>query len=148
MSFRDIMPEDIDIQEPVFIYADGLPVPFFIDNISPKGTDKAFVKLVDIDSYSDAEELVGQSVYADGDSYENLSEPDDEFADLIGWSLLGSDEKKVGVISDFEDIPGNPCLYVDTDNGQVMIPVHDELILSIDENRRELTMEIPEGLIV
>lgn len=148
MSFRDIMPEDIDIQEPVFIYADGLPVPFFIDNISPKGTDKAFVKLVDIDSYSDAEELVGQPVYADADSYEDLSEPDDEFADLIGWSLLGSDEKKVGVISDFEDIPGNPCLYVDTDNGQVMIPVHDELILSIDENRRELTMEIPEGLIV
>lgn len=148
MSFRDIMPEDIDIQEPVFIYADGLPVPFFIDNISPKGTDKAFIKFVDIDSYSDAEELVGQPVYADADSYEDLSEPDDEFADLIGWSLLDSYGKKVGVISDFEDIPGNPCLYVDTDNCQVMIPVHDELILSIDENRRELTMEIPEGLIV
>ena len=23
-SFRDVMPEDIDIQEPVFIYSDGL----------------------------------------------------------------------------------------------------------------------------
>ena len=147
MSFRDIMPDDIDIQEPVFIYADGLPVPFFIENIVPKGTDKAFVKFADIDSYADAEELVGQPVYADSESYEDLSEEDDEFADLIGWSLLDSDSKKVGIISDFEDIPGNPCLYVDTDNGQVMIPVHEELILSIDENRRELTMKIPEGLI-
>lgn len=102
---------------------------------------------MDIDNYADAEELVGQPVYADSESYEDLSEEDDEFADLIGWSLLDSDSKKVGIISDFEDIPGNPCLYVDTDNGQVMIPVHEELILSIDENRRELTMKIPEGLI-
>ena len=23
-SFRDVMPEDIDIQEPVFIYSDGI----------------------------------------------------------------------------------------------------------------------------
>lgn len=147
MSFRDVMPEDIDIQEPVFIYADGLPVPFFIDSIAPKGSDKAFVKFVDIDNYADAEELAGQMVYADSESYEDLSEDEDEFADLIGWSLLDSGGKKVGVVADFEDIPGNPCLYVDTENGQVMIPVHEELILSIDEKNRELTMEIPDGLI-
>ena len=39
VSFRDVMPEDIDIQEPVFIYSDGLPVPFFIEKIVPKGRD-------------------------------------------------------------------------------------------------------------
>ena len=33
LGFRDIMPEDIDRQEPVFIAFDGLPVPFFIDLI-------------------------------------------------------------------------------------------------------------------
>lgn len=30
ISFRDIAPEDIDTQEPVFIYCDGLPVPFLL----------------------------------------------------------------------------------------------------------------------
>ena len=44
-SFRDVMPEDIDIQEPVFIYSDGLPVPFFIEKIVPKGRDKALLRL-------------------------------------------------------------------------------------------------------
>ena len=28
VSFFDIDPEEIDLQEPVFIYMDGLPVPF------------------------------------------------------------------------------------------------------------------------
>ena len=30
MGFREIAPEDINLQEPVFIVFDGLPVPFYI----------------------------------------------------------------------------------------------------------------------
>ena len=48
MSFRDILPADIDIHEPVFIYSDGLPVPFFIENLVRRGNDKALVRLNDI----------------------------------------------------------------------------------------------------
>jgi len=28
VSFFDVSPEDIDLEEPVFVYFDGLPVPF------------------------------------------------------------------------------------------------------------------------
>ena len=31
--------------------------------------------------------------------------------------------KAVGEITDYEDIPGNTCLYVETKDGQVMIPL-------------------------
>ena len=34
ISFRDIAPEDISTEEPVFIYFDGLPVPFFIESFT------------------------------------------------------------------------------------------------------------------
>ena len=71
-SFRDVMPEDIDIQEPVFIYSDGLPVPFFIEKIVPKGRDKALLRLADIRTFDDAEELAGQAVYVDADDYEEI----------------------------------------------------------------------------
>ena len=40
LGFRDIMPEDIDRQEPVFIAFDGLPVPFFFDSFERKGRDR------------------------------------------------------------------------------------------------------------
>ena len=39
ISFFDIGPEDIDLQEPVFIYFDGLPVPFFIRSFRQRGND-------------------------------------------------------------------------------------------------------------
>lgn len=146
-SFRDVMPEDIDIQEPVFIYSDGLPVPFFIEKIVPKGRDKALLRLADIRTFDDAEELAGQAVYVNADDYEDVADDEGDFSMLVGWKLCLEDGTQAGTITDFEDIPGNPCLYVDTENGQVMIPLYEELILSVDDENQVLTMQVPEGLL-
>ncbi len=48
LGFRDFGPEDIDLLEPVFIYFDGLPVPFFIESFSKKGNSKAVVRLTGV----------------------------------------------------------------------------------------------------
>jgi 16S rRNA processing protein RimM len=157
IGLHDITTEDIKSEEPVFIYFDGLPVPFFIESFQLRGTSRALVRLNDIHSLQDAEEIVGQGVYAETSSLENESVGEDELdiADLIGWTLLDGNGIKVGTITDFEDIPGNTCLYVDTDardgedtkNGQAMIPLHEDLILSVDSDAKELQMIIPDGLI-
>ena len=48
MGFREIAPEDINLQEPVFIIFDGLPVPFFIESFAKRGNTKALVHITDI----------------------------------------------------------------------------------------------------
>ena len=54
---------------------------------------------------------------------------------------------EVGEITDFIDIPNNPCIEVETENGAVMIPLHEDLILSIDPEYQEIIMQIPAGLL-
>ena len=54
---------------------------------------------------------------------------------------------EVGEITDFLDIPNNPCIEVETENGAVMIPLHEDLILSVDPENLEIIMQIPAGLI-
>ena len=143
-GFRDFGPEDINPEEPVFIEFDGLPVPFFILSMTPRGTSKALVRLEDVETLEAAEELVGKAVLAEADSLEDYEEEED----LTGWTLLHADGRKAGTVTDYEDIPGNPCVYVDTGNGQeVLVPLHEDLILSVDPDRRELTMDLPDGLI-
>ncbi|MGN1233160.1 MAG: ribosome maturation factor RimM [Candidatus Cryptobacteroides sp.] len=146
VSFRDILPEDIDTQGPVFIYMDGLPVPFFIESFKTKGRDKALMTLTGVGNLEDAEELAGKDVYVDASEYEDI-ESEEDFSALVGWTLLGADGSRAGVISGYEDIPGNPCIYVDTESGQYMIPLHEDLILSVDDSNREISMVIPEGLL-
>ena len=54
---------------------------------------------------------------------------------------------EVGEITDFIDIPNNPCIEVETENGAVMLPLHQDLILSVDPENQEIIMQIPAGLL-
>ena len=129
------------IKEPVYIEFDGLPVPFFILSCIPHGSNKYVLHLNDVLSIEDAEELVGS----------NLMLPDESAGggdqlDFIGWSIL---DKGVpfGIVSGIEPIPGNLCLYVDREDGSsVLVPVHEDLILSCDPKIAQLNLDIPAGL--
>lgn len=145
-SFLSIAPEDLEISEPVFVYFDGLPVPFFIESLSRKGNSKAVVHLTDIRSFEDAEELVGREVYAEGVS------DDDNDEDLVGWTVAvvrdgAGMPEPLGIVTDFLDIPSNPCIEVDTKNGAVVIPLHEDFIISADPDGKTVVMSLPEGLV-
>ena len=151
MGFRDIAPEDINTKEPVFIYFDGLPVPFFINSFTKRGSNKALVHITDIMDYNDAEELVGKGVFADKSALETDFD-DDDLSMLVGWTLIyphDQEEEEVGEITDYLDIPGNPCIEIKTfeDEEFIIIPLHEDLILGLDPKHREIYMKIPEGLL-
>lgn len=135
IGMRDLTPEDIDIQEPVFIEFDGLPVPFFIQDIKAKGNDKAIIHLNDVVNLKDAEEIVGRAVFAD------MEFEEDENPDFTGWTILDNGHE-IGVCTGLEPIPGNPLLQI----GELLIPLHEDLILSADPDRRILDLDLPEGL--
>ena len=152
MSFRGISPEDINLQEPVFIVFDGLPVPFYIESFQKRGNTKALVRLTDIRSQEDVEEIAGKAVYVEDDQIPDMTLEDDGYAALVGWMVLtpAQDEDavyEVGEIIEFFDIPNNPCIEVETENGAVMIPLHEDFILGLDPENQEIIMDIPEGLL-
>ena len=152
LGFREIAPEDINLEEPVFIVFDGLPVPFYIESFTKRGNTKALVRLTDICSMEDVEEIAGKAVYVEEESLPELSLEEDGYAALIGWLVLTPTEDEdglieVGEITDFLDIPNNPCIEVETKNGAVMIPLHEDLILSVDPENLEIIMQIPAGLL-
>ena len=164
LGFREIAPEDINLQEPVFIIFDGLPVPFYIESFTKRGNTKALVRLTDIRSMEDVEEIAGKAVYIEDDQAPEMSLEEDGFAALVGWVVLtpqnpdrvGDDDMEitedmelmeVGEITEFFDIPNNPCIEVETENGAVMIPLHEDFILGLDPEYQEIIMQIPAGLL-
>ena len=141
VGFTGIAPEEIDLEEPVFIEFDGLPVPFYFESFSQRGNTRALVRLTGVHNLTDADELAGAVLYAEDDLYE------DEEEDLTGWTVLDADGTKVGTVSAHEDIPGNPCIWVETGHGESLLPLREELVLEVDETEKTLRMEIPEGLL-
>ena len=141
VSFTGIAPEEIDLEEPVFIEFDGLPVPFYFESFTQRGNTRALVRLTGVHNLTDADELAGAVLYAEDDLYE------DEEEDLTGWTVLNADGTQVGTVSAHEDIPGNPCIWVETGHGECLLPLREELVLDVDETKQAIRMEIPDGLL-
>lgn len=140
VSFSAVAPEDIDLKEPVYIFFEGTPVPFFFGSFHKKGNSRAVVSMTGVRSLRDAEELRGCDLWAD--YFE-----DEDGPDFTGWTLEDGTGARVGTIAGVEPIPGNPCLIVNTKNGQTLVPLAEELVLGVDEESETLRMSVPEGLL-
>jgi 16S rRNA processing protein RimM len=142
ISFFDVAPEDIDLQEPVYIEFDGLPVPFYFESFTQRGTNRALVRLTGVRSLKDADELAGRAILAD------YFEEEDE-SSLVGWTVI--EEQNIGIVGfvvDYENIPGNPCIWVRRPDGtEVLLPLHEDLIQWMDPASRQISLLIPEGLL-
>lgn len=136
IGFRGIEIGEIDLTEPVYIEFDGLPVPFFFESLEPKGAGKGLAHITGVNSLKDAEEITGRLIMAD------YFEEEEGGEDFSGWTLYDKD-RLVGTVDGLEDIPGNPCLII----GEVLVPLHDDFIINVDEKKRTLTLDLPEGLI-
>jgi len=131
-------PRDLESEEPVFIEFDGLPVPFYFESVEAKG-NRFIVKFEDVDSLEEAEELVGRMVTLGDD------EEEDEDS-LIGLQVRDSRSQRiVGEIVDFNDYAGNVTITVETEQGEVLLPLHEDLIVSIHDDT--ITLDIPAGLL-
>jgi len=129
---------DLETQGPVFISFDGLPVPFFIESAKPRGGRFA-VKFEDIDTLAEAEELVGREITLPTIEGENEDS-------LIGMRIRDARTRKIlGPVVDFNDYGGNTLITVDTENGEILLPLHEKLIVNIHED--VVTLDIPDGLL-
>ncbi len=157
--------EDLERREPVFIYFDELPVPFFIEKFSTKGNSGAVVKFINVNDLAHSEELVKRKIFieASSASQEALEElaQEDMGAYLAGFALENEEGKLIGEVSNYYDYPNNPCIEVlpaevvksplsDSEEGKepLLIPFQEELIISFDPEQRKIRMEIPGGLVI
>ncbi len=157
ISFPQEMSEFLQRQEPVWLFYDSLPVPFFICSFQSKGPRKAVVHFEDMNTAEDAEEAVGKDIYLDPARYPDLAAASGIHAiaggnndgltleDLIGFTLLDQKGGTTGTIADIQDFSGNICLEL-SDSG-TLVPFHDDLIIDIDIEKKTLTMSISEGLL-
>ena len=123
---------------------DGILVPFFMEEYRFRSDTVCLVKFCDIDTQQRAQELTGCDVYFP----RALAEEGEEMpslASLVGLCIIDTSSKKtIGRISAIDDTTQN--ILFELEDG-TLIPASDELIESIDINKKEINMNIPNGLL-
>ncbi|MFC2114970.1 ribosome maturation factor RimM [Bacteroidota bacterium] len=131
--------------ESIFLQIDGILVPFFISGLKAFKPGEWVLKLDWYDTRNQAEKLVGYPVWIQKDWMEPVGE--EIFMDeLIGFKFVDAISAQQGTIVDFMDIPDNPVFEVKIGREKKLIPAREELILEVDTEKRQITMEVPDGL--
>lgn len=144
----DLFPRDPNPEEPLFVEIDGHAVPLFLERFARRGVRGATVVFADIDSPERAAELVGRefSIRLGHGRADTGGGDELYFEDLIGWEAEAG-QGRTGRITAFFDSELNPLLEITLDGAAELIPAVDEFIVELDEERRRVTFDLPEGLL-
>lgn len=135
---------------------DGLFVPFFVVSTRRRGPEAILLTIDGINDDSEAKTLARKTIFmrADDPALAAIDEDDDNedgfyASDLIGYKILDRTSDEIGIIEDIDDSTDNTLFIVRRpgEATEVMIPVADEFIESIDPDEATITMVLPDGLL-
>ncbi len=135
--------------EYLILQIDGILVPFFMDEYRFKSGETALVKFSGIDTKERASQLTGSEVFFPR-AMSDSTDGDLSWAEIIGFSIVDVDiyNKVIGTIVSVDESTVNILFEVRTDDGDIiLIPAAPEFITGVDANAKQITVELPEGLL-
>ena len=147
VRIEEVYLDDAMATDPMLVQISGQHIPYFIETWRSDGT---IIKLEDVDSKEAATLLQQKEVFLPKDK---LSEqvPDTvaetPFDHLIDWTIKDITEGEIGKIASIIDLPQHYLAEVQHGEKLVMIPLHDDLVHSINEDQKVIEMDLPEGLL-
>lgn len=128
--------------EPVFVVIDGIPVPFFTREAFSPSPDTLVISFDDYLTSESVSSLKGCEVRISGEA-----EQSNGLAGLDGYTLTDSNSGFRGTVRSVLQNPGQLLAIVRTPSGEILIPLHPDLITIIDRKKKTIEMSLPEGLI-
>lgn len=132
--------------EAFFIERQGEYLPYFIQWLHGIDTDRPILKLEGIDTPEVVQMLQGTTLYLPEDSIEIDTTPS-RFGDIIGFMLVDAQLGRIGEIEDIYDIPMQELAQITYEGREVLIPLHEDFGVRVDQKKREVQIALPEGLL-
>lgn len=131
-----------------FLMIDGIPVPFFIEEFTFTTNLSARVKFEDVEDEKDASKYVNLDVYLPRNI---LSEENAEAVDswhlFVGYDVVDQRGEMLGIISSVDDSTLNVLFVLLKDEEELLIPATEDFITAIDQDKKIIEMNLPEGLL-
>jgi 16S rRNA processing protein RimM len=132
--------------ESVMVEIDGLLVPFFISGWNISGSNEILVTLEDIDIPEKAEKFSGRKVYINKSVV--VFSPNEFHPDEVnGYLVIDINAGEIGRITGIDEIPGNPLFRLIYHKREILIPIHQDLIIEINEKKKIVRVNLPAGFL-
>lgn len=122
-------------------------VPFFIESSQLHKSDLLRVRFEDVDTEADADSLIKCDVYLPLDLLPKLEGDKFYYHEIIGFKVTDVHFGHVGIVTSINDSTAQALFEIDRDGVEILIPMNDEFIVTVDKANKALILDTPEGLI-
>jgi 16S rRNA processing protein RimM len=131
----------------VFVGVQGKPVPYFLESV--RESSDLLLKFEGIDTPDQARVLNSCTLYlreSDLPAMPEAPQPG-SFVDYKGFTIVEEGGQVIGPIVEVVENPWQEVAVVAWQEREVMIPLHADLVCSVDKAGRRLVLRLPEGLL-
>lgn len=152
-AILDVDPLFLEEGNAAVVEMDGILVPFYVSSIRQKGATSYLIRIDGIDSEDEAKKFVNKIIYALRSELASFLDLDEseimEDEDLIGYHIFEvENNKEIGKIIGIDSSTSNLLFIVESsDGGEIFVPAAEEFILSIDDEKKKIEMNLPLGLL-
>jgi 16S rRNA processing protein RimM len=139
-------PEEYENLASILIEIRGELIPHFIQEIQIRA-NKSIVKFEDIDSIEAAQKLVNCELYLPSENLEILDDDQFYYHEIIGFSVIDEQQGKLGTVTAVYTSEAQDLIAMFYKNQEILIPVSDAIVKTIDRKKNELYTNLPTGLV-
>jgi len=140
---------DPDTQELDFIFGrmDGILVPFYVEDYRFRSNTAALLKLEGIDTEEQARKMTNVEVYYEINKIQASEEGELNWNFFRGCTVEDVNAGDLGKVTDVDNSTINTLFIIEKEGKELMIPAQEEFIVELDEQRKHLVLDVPEGLL-
>ncbi len=147
-NIEDRFLEDLADKGVCFLELSGQKVPYFIDGI--QDGNQLILSFEGVSSREQAMLLQSKEILMRLQDIhpENLeSEEGLVYAFCTGFCIYDPEGKAIGIIEEVLDMPQQEMALLNNEGKEVFIPLHPDWIIEIDEDKQQVLMDLPDGLL-
>lgn len=127
---------------------DGIFVPFFIEEYRFRSDSTALVKLEGIDTAERARMFTNVEVYFPVKHAEEAEDGELSWNFFVGFRMEDVRHSELGEVVEVDTATVNTLFVVEQEDGEeLLIPAQEEFIVEINQEKKLITVELPEGLL-
>ncbi len=133
--------------EYVICLLDGILVPFFIEEYRFRSDTTALMKLEGIETAERARLFTNVEVYFPTKHAEGAEAGELSWDFFVGFRVEEVSHGHLGEVVEVDNTTINTLFIIEHRGEELLVPAQEEFIIDIDQKRKTITMELPEGLL-
>lgn len=133
-----------DFEDMKAVFINNLP--YFILSKDINSEAQAIILLEEVDSKEKAHPMQGKDIFAKEDDLTEILDGE-EYDHLVGYEIRDKSAGKIGIIEEIIEMPFQFLAKVTKDKKEVLIPLNDDFILNINEQKKLVEMTLPDGFL-